>query len=74
LTTGIDNVKGENSEIYFDRNNNVISVAKKGVIELLDVNGRVVKRVYGNNISVVDIEAGIYSVKYNNNVAKIVKR
>lgn len=74
LTTGIDNVKGENSEIYFDRNNNVISVAKEGVIELLDVNGRVVKRVYGNNISVVDIEAGIYIVKYNNNVAKIVKR
>ena len=74
LTTGIDKVEDNGSEINFDCNNNVISVAKAGVIELLDASGRLVKRASGSNISIADIEAGIYILKYNKHVVKVVKR
>lgn len=74
LTTGIDKVEDNGSEINFDCNNNVISVAKAGVIEVLDASGRLVKRASGSNISIADLEAGIYVVKCNKNVVKVVKR
>ena len=74
LTTGIENVEDNESAISFDWNNNIISVAKAGVIELLDASGRVVKRASGSNISIADLEAGIYIVKYNKHVVKVVKR
>ena len=74
LTTGIEKVETNGTTIHFDWNNNVISVAKVGVIELLDASGRLVKRVNGNNVSIADLEAGIYIVKYNKDIVKVVKR
>ena len=74
LTTGIEKIVDNDSEIYFDRNNNVISVAKAGVIELLDSSGRLVKRVNCSNISIADLENGIYIVKYNKTIVKVVKK
>ena len=74
LSTGIENVEDNESAISFDWNNNIISVAKAGVIEVLDASGRVVKRASGSNISIADLEAGIYIVKYNKHVVKVVKR
>ena len=74
LSTGIENVEDNESAISFDWNNNIISVAKAGIIELLDASGRVVKRASGSNISIADLEAGIYIVKYNKHVVKVVKR
>ena len=74
LTTGLEKVEDNESGIYYDCNNNVISVAKTGVIELLDASGRLVKRANSNNISIADLEAGIYIVKYNKNLVKVVKR
>ena len=74
LTTGIENVEDNESAISFDWNNNIISVAKAGIIEVLDASGRVVKRASGSNISIADLEAGIYIVKYNKHVVKVVKR
>jgi hypothetical protein len=74
LTTGIDEIKDNESEISFDRNNNIISVAKEGVIEVLDASGRLVKKVNGSNITIADLDAGIYIVKHNRSVVKILKR
>lgn len=74
LTTGLEQIKDNESEISFDRNNNIISVAKEGVIEVLDASGRQVKKVKDRNVSTADLKAGIYIVKYNNNIVKIVKR
>ena len=74
LTTGIENVEDNESAISFDWNNNIISVAKAGIIEVLDASGRLVKRASGSNISIADLEAGIYIVKYNKHVVKVVKR
>ena len=74
LSTGIENVEDNESAISFDWNNNIISVAKAGIIEVLDASGRVVKRASGSNISIADLEAGIYIVKYNKHVVKVVKR
>ena len=74
LTTGIENVEENGTEISFDSNNNLITVAKEGVIELLDAGGRLVKRANGSNISIPELETGIYIVRYNRNVVKVVKR
>ena len=74
LTTGLENIEENGAEINFGGNNNVISVAKAGVIELLDASGRLVKRANCCTISVADLEAGIYFVKYNNKVVKIMKK
>ena len=74
LTTGLENIEENGAGINFDGNNNVISVAKAGAIELLDASGRLVKRANCSTISVADLEAGIYFVKYNNKVVKIMKR
>ena len=74
LTTGIEKVEDNESAISFDWNNNIISVAKAGVIEVLDASGRLVKRASGSNISIADLEAGIYVVKYNKHIVKVVKR
>ena len=74
LTTGLEKIEDKGSEIHIDWNNSVISVAKDGIIELLDASGRVVKRVNGNNISIADLETGIYIVKYNEDIVKVVKR
>ena len=67
-------VEGDGTGIDFDRNNNLVSVAGDGVIELLDASGRVLKKVNGNNISIADLETGIYIVRYNNNTVKVVKK
>ncbi|MBO7239249.1 MAG: thiol protease/hemagglutinin PrtT [Bacteroidaceae bacterium] len=74
LTTGLEKIEDKGSEIHIDWNNSVISVAKDGIIELLDASGRLVKRVNGNNISIADLETGIYIVKYNEDIVKVVKR
>ena len=74
LATGLENIKDNESEIHFDWSNNVISVAKEGVIELLDASGRLLKRVNGDNVSTADLETGMYIVKYNKNIVKIVKK
>ena len=74
LATGLENIKDNESEIHFDWSNNVISVAKEGVIELLDESGRLLKRVNGDNVSTADLETGMYIVKYNKNIVKIVKK
>ena len=74
LTTGIENIEDGQSVISIDWNNNVVSVAEEGVIELLDASGRVVKRVNGCNLSIANLEKGIYIVKNNKNVVKVVKR
>ena len=74
LTTGIEDVEDNESEIHFDTNNNVVSVAEAGVIELLDASGRLIREVNGNYVSIADFEDGIYIVKYNENVVKVVKR
>lgn len=74
LTTGICNIGDNGTGINYDSNSNVISVAKEGVIELLDAGGKVVKRANGSNISIADLETGIYIVRYNRNVVKVVKR
>ena len=52
----------------------MISVAKEGVIELLDASGRLLKRVNGNNVSTADLETGMYIVKYNKNIVKVFLR
>ena len=41
---------------------------------MLDASGRVVKRVNGCNLSIANLEKGIYIVKNNKNVVKVVKR
>ena len=74
LATGLENIKDNESEIHFDWSNNVISVAKEGVIELLDASGRLLKRVNGDNVSTADLETGMYIVKYNKSIVKIVKK
>lgn len=74
LTTGIENIEDGQSVISIDWNNNVVSVAEEGVIELLDASGIVVKRVNGCNLSIANLEKGIYIVKNNKNVVKVVKR
>jgi hypothetical protein len=74
LTTGLEKIEDKGSEIHVDWNNSVISVAKDGIIELLDASGRLIKRVNGNNISIADLETGIYIVKYNEDIVKVVKR
>jgi hypothetical protein len=74
LTTGIEDIEAGESGISIDWNSNVISVAGEGAIELLDASGRLVKKVKDRNVSTADLKAGIYIVKYNNNIVKIVKR
>ena len=74
LTTGIENIGYAGTGIDFDWNSNVVSVAGDGIIELLDASGRVLKKVNGNNISIADLETGIYIVRYNNNTVKVVKK
>ena len=74
LATGLENIKDNESEIHFDRSNKVISVAKEGVIELLDASGRLLKRVNGNSVSTADLETGMYIVKYNKNIVKVFLR
>ena len=74
LTTGIENIGYAGTGIDFDWNSNVVSVAEAGVIELFDASGRLLKKVNGNNVSIADLEAGIYIVRYNKNVVKVVKK
>ena len=74
LTTGIENIGYVGTGIDFDWNNNVISVAGEGAIELLDASGRLVKKANGNSISTADLEKGIYIVKHNGNIVKVIKR
>ena len=74
LATGIEDIEDNGTGINYDSNSNEISVAKEGVIELLDAGGRLVKRANGSNISIADLEAGIYIVRYNRNIVKVVKR
>ena len=74
LTTGLENVYDNGSVLNVDWGSNVISVGEEGTIELLDASGRLVKSTYGSSISVADLKAGIYIVKYNENIVKIVKR
>ena len=74
LTTGIEKVGDNEPGISFDSNNNVISVAKAGVIELFDASGRLVKRANSNNVSIAGLEAGTYIVRYNNNTIKVMKK
>ena len=73
LTTGIEDVEDNESEIHFDTNNNVVSVAEAGVIELFDASGKLIREVNGNYVSIADFEDGIYIVRYNENVVKVVK-
>ena len=74
LTTGIENIGYAGTGIDFDWNSNVVSVAEVGVIELFDASGRLLKKVNGNNVSIADLETGIYIVRYNKNVVKVVKK
>ena len=74
LTTGIENIGYAGTGIDFDWNSNVVSVAEAGVIELFDTSGRLLKKVNGNNVSIADLETGIYIVRYNKNVVKVVKK
>lgn len=74
LTTGIEGIEAGESGISIDWNCNVISVAGKGAIELLDASGKLVKKANGSNISIADLEKGIYIVKHNGNAVKVVKR
>ena len=74
LTTGIENIGYAGTGIDFDWNSNVVSVAEAGVIELFDASGRLLKKVNGNNVSIADLETGIYIVRYNKNVVKVVKK
>ena len=74
LTTGIEDVEDNESEIHFDTNNNVVSVAEAGVIELFDASGRLIREVNGNYVSIADLENGIYIVRYNENIVKLVKK
>ena len=74
MATGIEDIEDNGTGINYDSNSNEISVAKEGVIELLDAGGRLVKRANGSNISIADLEAGIYIVRYNKNIVKVVKR
>ena len=74
LTTGIEDIEAGESGISIDWNCNVISVAGKGAIELLDASGKLVKKANGSNISIADLEKGIYIVKHNGNTVKVVKR
>ena len=74
LATGLENIKDNESGIHFDRSNKVVSVAKEGVIELLDASGRLLKRVNGNSVSTADLETGMYIVKYNKNIVKVFLR
>ena len=74
LTTGIEDIEAGESGISIDWNCNVISVAGKGAIELLDASGKLVKKANGSNISIADLEKGIYIVKHNGNAVKVVKR
>lgn len=74
LTTGIEDIEDGESGISIDWNSNVISVAGEGAIELLDASGRLVNKANGNSISIADLEKGIYIVKHNSNVVKVVKR
>ena len=47
----------------------------EGIIILFDAEGKLVKRVKGNVLSVADLNAGLYIVSYNNVLnAKIVKK
>lgn len=74
LTTGIEGIEAGESGISIDWNCNVISVAGKGTIELFDASGKLVKKANGSNISIADLEKGIYIVKHNGNAVKVVKR
>lgn len=74
LATGIEDIEAGESGISIDWNCNVISVAGKGTIELLDASGKLVKKANGSNISIADLEKGIYIVKHNGNAVKVVKR
>ena len=74
LTTGIENIGYVGTGIDFDWNSNVVSVAEAGVIELLDASGRLLKKVNANNVSIADLETGIYIVRYNKNAVKVVKK
>ena len=74
LTTGVEDIEAGESGISIDWNSNVISVAGEGAIELLDASGRLVKKANGNSISIADLEKGIYIVKHNSKVVKVVKR
>ena len=74
LTTGIEDIEAGESGISIDWNCNVISVAGKGTIELLDASGKLVKKANGSNISIAELEKGIYIVKHNGNAVKVVKR
>jgi hypothetical protein len=73
-TNGVVKVEDNGTGIDFDWNSNVVSVAEAGVIELFDTSGRLLKKVNGNNVSIADLEAGIYIVEYNKHVVKVVKR
>ena len=73
-TNGVEQVEDYGSGIDFDWNSNVVSVPEAGVIELFDASGRLLKKVNGNNVSIADLETGIYIVKYNKHVVKVVKR
>ena len=73
-TNGVEQVEDYGAGIDFDWNSNVVSVPEAGVIELFDASGRLLKKVNGNNVSIADLETGIYIVKYNKHVVKVVKR
>ena len=74
VATGVETVEGNNAKIKFDAKSNTISVAKAGVIELLDASGRLVKRANTSSLSIADLQAGIYIVKYSKNTIKVVKK
>ena len=76
-TDKLKSITGESApfevEIIPADTNGVVKV-EAGVIEPFDTSGRLLKKVNGNNVSIADLEAGIYIVEYNKHVVKVVKR
>ena len=75
--SGLNDIAQTNSiNVYPNPATNEIvinNIANNELVEIFDITGKVVKRVvYNNKISVADLQAGVYTIKVNNQIQKLV--
>ncbi len=75
--SGLNDIAQTNSiHVYPNPATNEIvinNIANNELVEIFDITGKVVKRVvYNNKINVADLQAGVYTIKVNNQIQKLV--
>ena len=75
--SGLNDIAQTNSiSIYPNPATNEIvisNIANNEIVEIFDITGKLVKQVvYNNKINVADLQAGVYTIKVNNQIQKLV--